>query len=262
MSDSEPNHIGSQKSAGVSAEAKRSRRNNPESSPESSPENLKRLKESTMEEMKSDLSKILKAINDVKASIKNEADDRKKEIAEIKALIETGKEEWKEEQKVIMDKQNLIEKRMNNMEKAQKKNNLILSNYKAKEGYGRKLVMEVETLLQEKTEEKVKVEAVQKFSSYAGDRLVVTMKDFEDKMIVLRKKKSMYTGDNGERTPIYVNDDLIREDQEIQKKARDQCKEARKLGKEAKIGYKKIYINGKEYRWDLERKEFSDKREQ
>lgn len=225
----------------TAAEVKRNRRSNSDSTSESSPENLKRLKpskmtENDMEEMKRDLQLILTSIKKVNESITTEGEERKKEIEQIKQLIETGKNEWIEEKKIIMDKQNLIERRLNNMEKASKRNNIVMSNYKAKEGMGRKLTTEIEALLQEKTGEKVMVEAVQKFKSLTGDRLIVTMKDFEDKLAVLRKKKLIYLVEEGKMKPIYVNDDLIREDQGIQKKARDICREAKKLGKEAKIG--------------------------
>lgn len=241
------------------AEAKRNRRTS-DSTSESSPENLKRLKmtDKDMSEMKSDLQLILASINEVKLSIKTEGNERKKEIVQLKELIEKGKAEWEEDKKIITDKQRLLERRLNSMEKATKRNNIVMSNYSPKEGYGRKLVIEIEALLQEKTEEKVMVETVQRFKAIAGDRLIITMKDFEDKLTVLRKKKSIYLVEGGKMRPIYVNDDLIREDQEIQKKARDICREARKLGKEAKIGYKKVFINGKEYKWELEKNAFAE----
>lgn len=244
------------------AEAKRNRRNS-DSTSESSPENLKRLKPSKMtdqdmSEMKNDLRLILASINEVKLSIQTEGNERKKEIVQLKELIEKGKAEWEEDKKIITDKQRLLERRLNSMEKATKRNNIVMSNYTPKEGYGRKLVIEIEALLQEKTEEKVMVETVQRFKAIAGDRLIITMKDFEDKLTVLRKKKSIYLVEGGKMRPIYVNDDLIREDQEIQKKARDICREARKLGKEANIGYKKVFINGKEYKWELEKNAFAE----
>lgn len=71
------------------------------------------------------------------------------------------------------------------------------------------------------------VEAVQEFKSFTEDRLIVTMKDFEEKLTALRKKKSIYLVEEGKMRPMYVNDDPIREDQEIQKKARDVCREAK-----------------------------------
>lgn len=166
-----------------------------------------------MTEIKRDLQLVLTQIKQVNEYIATEGEERKNE--------------WIEEKNIIMDKQRLIERRLNNMDKASKRNNIVMSNYKPKEGMGRKLTTEIEALLQEKTGQKVMVEAVQEFKSFTEDRLIVTMKDFEEKLTALRKKKSICLVEEGKMRPMYVNDDLIREDQEIQKKARDVCREAK-----------------------------------
>lgn len=144
-----------------------------------------------MTEIKRDLQLVLTQIKQVNKYIATEGEERKKEIEQIKNLIEKGKNEWIEEKNIIMDKQRLIERRLNNMDKASKRNNIVMSNYKPKEGMGRKLTTEIEALLQEKTGQKVMVEAVQELKSFTEDRLIVTMKDFEEKLTALRKKKSI-----------------------------------------------------------------------
>lgn len=144
-----------------------------------------------MTEIKRDLQLVLTQIKQVNKYIATEGEERKKEIEQIKNLIGKGKNEWIEEKNIIMDKQRLIERRLNNMDKASKRNNIVMSNYKPKEGMGRKLTTEIEALLQEKTGQKVMVEAVQELKSFTEDRLIVTMKDFEEKLTALRKKKSI-----------------------------------------------------------------------
>lgn len=252
----------------LSVKSKRSRKVISESSPDSSPDTLKKLKSSTME--KTDMDRILAAIDGVKKQINDEAIDRRKEIADLKDMIRTDKEEllkiinedkneWVKVKEAMAEKQSRTDWRLNQMEKQQKKNNLILTNYTPTETDSRKLVREIEEMLQTKIEEKVNVEAVIKIKTSVGDKVIVKMKDFHDKLAVMRKKKMMYEERDGRKLPIYVDDDLTQEDREIQKRARDQCKKARELGKVANVGHRRIYINGKEYKWNQEKNDFLDK---
>lgn len=89
-----------------------------------------------MTEIKRDLQLVLTQIKQINEYIATEGEERKKEIEQIKNLIEKGKNEWIEEKNIIMDKQRLIERRLNNLDKASKPNNIVMSNYKPKEGMG------------------------------------------------------------------------------------------------------------------------------
>lgn len=49
---------------------------------------------------------------------------------------------------------------------------------------------------------------------------------------------------------IFINDDLTQKEREKQKQIRSFAKSEIDKGKEVKIGYSKITINGEEWRWD------------
>lgn len=249
-------------------ESKRPRKIISQSSSDSSPETLKKLKSSQMD--KADMDRILTAIESVKNQISEEATARKQEIEELKKMIKDDKEElmkiikadkaeWVEQNEVMAVKQSKTDWRINQIEKQQKKNNLILTNYNTSETDPRKLIVEIEGMLQGKIEERVNVDAVIRIKTSVGDKFIVKMKDFDDKLAVMRKKKMLYEERNGDKLPIYVDDDLTQEDREIQKLARDQCKKAREQGKKAKVGYRRIYINEKEHKWNPEKNSFGDK---
>lgn len=249
-------------------ELKRPRKTITESSPESSPETLKKLKSSPMD--KTDMDRILDAIKGVKEQIEDEAKERKNEIADLKRMIQTDKEELmktmkedKEEwQQAINDmaaKMSKTEWRLNHLEKQQKRNNLVLTNYTPVATDSKKLAEEIQEMLRRKIEETVNVETVARIKTSVGEKLIIRMKCFDDKMSVLKKKKMIYEDCEGQKMPIYVDDDLTKEDREIQKKARDHCKIARELGKAAKVGYRKVFINGKEHKWNQENNNFGDK---
>ncbi|XP_067209996.1 sperm-associated antigen 17-like [Linepithema humile] len=60
----------------------------------------------------------------------------------------------------------------------------------------------------------------------------------------MNKKKELKKG-------IIIKDDLTKREREIQQKLREKAREEReKEDSKAKIGYKKIYLNGKWYRWN------------
>lgn len=143
------------------------------------------------------------------------------------------------------------------MERNQNKNNIIISQYKPREEHGRKLTEEIEDMLRVKTKEKVLVESVQRINTNTETKFLVKMRDFEDKLKIFRNKKELFNEVDGKKYPIYVSDDLIKVDRDVQKLARDACREERKRGNDAKVGYKKIFINGKEHKWNEDVNDFS-----
>lgn len=72
---------------------------------------------------------------------------------------------------------------------------------------------------------------------------------------LLKKKKEMSVVRDGKNVPIYIEEDLSREDRMIQKKAREECKLLREQGKEAYVGHRRIHVDGKERRWDKDESE-------
>lgn len=117
----------------------------------------------------------------------------------------------------------------------------------------------MEELFKEKTKEIVKVESVSRFKTYNGDRFIVRLRDLEDKFALMKKKKEMVSERDGKTVQIYLDDDLSRDDRIVQKKARDECKQLRANGIDAKVGHKRIYVDGKERRWNREEKVFLEK---
>jgi hypothetical protein len=50
-----------------------------------------------------------------------------------------------------------------------------------------------------------------------------------------------------------IEDDLTKKERDIQKELRALAKEERQKGLRMKVGYKKIWIEGKGFRWDEEK---------
>lgn len=213
---------------------------------------LKQQKNEEMEALTMSMKKLIADLNE-------DREERKKEMQEIKDLLAEKQQAWdvawKEEKKA----RERIEERLDRLENAERRRNIILSNYTTNESSSRKLAGEMEEFFKEKTKEIVKIDSVSRFKTYNGDRFIVRLRDLEDKFSLMKKKKDMVVERDGKTIPIYINDDLSREDRIIQKKARDECKLLRENGIVAKMGHRRIYVDGKERRWNAEENEFLEK---
>jgi hypothetical protein len=67
----------------------------------------------------------------------------------------------------------------------------------------------------------------------------------------LWKNKRKLREKKGKR--VYIEDDLTKKERDIQKELRALAKEERQKGLRVKVGYKKIWIEGKGFRWDEEK---------
>lgn len=242
--------------------AKISKRRKPATSPSAikSPPLKQRKEESEMEELQVMMRSMMKELKedreDRKKEIKKEREERKEEMKKLEGMLAANRESWEKEKKQINERQEKLEERLMRLEKADKRKNIIMSNFKAADGDSRKLAEDIEKMLSEKVGERVRVESAYRFKTVLGERQVVKMKDFEDKLIVMRNKKKLYEESRGEKTPFYVDDDLTQEDREIQKKAREFAKVSRAAGREARVGYRKVFEDGVEMRWSNDKKEF------
>lgn len=198
-------------------------------------------------------------MNKLIADLDKDREERKKEMQQIKDLLEEKQQVWDNAWKEEKKARERIEDRLERLENAERRRNIILSNYTTNESSSRKLAVEMEELFKEKTKEIVKVESVSRFKTYNGDRFIVRLRDLEDKFALMKKKKEMVSERDGKMVQIYLDDDLSRDDRIVQKKARDECKQLRANGIDAKVGHKRIYVDGKERRWNREEKVFLEK---
>ena len=77
------------------------------------------------------------------------------------------------------------------------------------------------------------------------------MKSRDDKIKIMEKKNAL------KGTRIYINDDLTAEERDIQKVFKSMVINERKNGKKAKLGFKKIYVEGEWVKWDALQKKNS-----
>ncbi|KAK1137397.1 hypothetical protein K0M31_001908 [Melipona bicolor] len=82
-----------------------------------------------------------------------------------------------------------------------------------------------------------------------SNQTIVEMKDWETKQTVMQKKKKL-----GGKS-IYLDQDLTEKERRVQRELGERAKEERAQGKEAKVRYRRIYIQGRCYVWNSEKKD-------
>ena len=84
-------------------------------------------------------------------------------------------------------------------------------------------------------------------------KIIVKMENWEQKMEVLRSRADL-------PKDIFVSEDLIPKDQFIQFKAREFARQERGIGKEAKVGQGKVFVNGAQFTWEESTQTFCNKK--
>jgi hypothetical protein len=98
-----------------------------------------------------------------------------------------------------------------------------------------------------KAELEVEVTVKEMYKINGGKMIVAELESWGEKRKVMENKRKLREK-KGKR--IYIEDDLTKKERDIQKELRALTKEERQKGLRVKVGYKKIWIEGKGFRWD------------
>jgi hypothetical protein len=165
-----------------------------------------------------------------------------------KKAIEAEREIWVKESERWRGEKEELEKRIKGLEEERdraererrKRNVVIRGTDWGEEGNEG----EVEEFLKEKLKIEVKVEKAKKIKVGEKDKIMIaTLKTWEEKWKVMREKSKLEKG-------VYIDDDLTRREREVQQRLRVIARARREKGEQVKIGYKKLKIGYRWYRWN------------
>lgn len=125
-------------------------------------------------------------------------------------------------------------------ERREKKLNLVIQGL---EGSPHELCLAGRKLLSEKFQAQENIENITVSTNYKT--VCVTMKSWEAKLDILKRKKSILDG-----MPIFINSDLTPREAGIANKLRDEAKSCKADGKDVRIRHQKIKIGKRWYGWD------------
>lgn len=80
-----------------------------------------------------------------------------------------------------------------------------------------------------------------------SSKFIATMRSVEDKITVMKGKAKLLS-DGGKK--VFVADDLIKKDEFVQFQARSFAKKMRAENKEAKVAFKRVYVDNVAHIWD------------
>ena len=198
-------------------------------------ENKKKNKES--EEMRELMQEMMREIKE----IRKQNEEYKIQMKQVKHDNEKLKLE------VVENKQRLerIEKVLEQTERGMKRNNLIVKGIEMRGESGEGLKREMESLLKVS----VGVDAELQTARRVSEKMyVIGMKNFEEKMEVLKHKKNL----KGHAEKVFIQSDLTYKEREIQRIIRGRGAEERRNGKSTKIGYNYIIIDKTRWNWNSE----------
>ena len=112
---------------------------------------------------------------------------------------------------------------------------------------------EVEEFVKGNLKIEVKVKKAYKVKIEENKVIVIANLDnWEQKREIMNNKKNLKSG-------IWIENDLTKEEREVQGKLRALAREEKEKGNKVKVGYRKIYIEDSMYRWNEKEKKLEGK---
>lgn len=187
-----------------------------------------------------ELKKLLREMFTEIKAIRKENQEHREEISKLREVNELNKKELEELRGRVEHLENKIE--FNEREK--KRNNIIIRGLEMDTGSQERVKAGIAAFLQEKLGVKINIVKVQKINDYMA---VVEVNGWEEKQeIMMRKGKLKEITD----MKVYIDHDLTKKEQEIQQKIREISRQERKEGKEVRVGFNKLWINGEKWMWN------------
>lgn len=184
---------------------------------------------------------IRELMRDVK-EIKQNQRDYQDELKDLKKENENLKKENQE----IKNQLENMKLQINRLEKTSKRNNVIINGIKLGKEEKNGMKTEMKLFMKNTMDINTDIKNVIKM----GEAMYkVEMENERDKEMVMQNKSKL----KQLKERIYIDHELTTEEQEIQKKIKQKGFTERNEGKRVKIGYKKLFVDGKEYKWDKER---------
>ncbi|KAK9744337.1 hypothetical protein QE152_g7851 [Popillia japonica] len=195
-------------------------------------------------------------------------------MQEWKRIYAKEREEWKKEKKVMAEKIEKLEDELWSLQKRERRNNLVIK------GDGTEKIrtnVDCQRFIQAELGVQAQIQSVYRVGGEKGRGMVVaTVGNWEEKRLIMSNKqklkgKRVYidydvaTVGNWEEKRlimsnkqklkgkrVYIDYDLTKKEREIQGRLIEVAKAERNRGKQVRVGYQKISVEGKWMRWGVD----------
>lgn len=168
-----------------------------------------------------------------------------REVKEVRKSQNTYEEEikmLKTENNDLKQRITTLENKIHNLESQGRKNNIVIKGVNFSKD---NVAQEVVDFLKSELQVNVKINKAEIIKPKNSPVFVVaSMESWQGKMEVMKGKNKL------RGTKKYIDDDLTKEERAIQAGLRSIAKSEKSKGKETKVGYKKIFIDGVRWTWD------------
>lgn len=197
-------------------------------------------------EMLANLTKDLEMLTKEVKGIRTEQNEYRQEIRELQAENKKIKEENSNLKQKIAD----VELRLDQIERKSRKNNIVIQGMEIKTQDQN----EIKGVIEDFMKRALNVEIDVKRATNIGKKVcLVELRNTTDKMLVMKNKNKL----KDIREPrIFINDDMSKTEREIQGRIRNKAKEEKTKGKNVKVGFQKITINGEEWKLNVDTNNF------
>lgn len=194
----------------------------------------------------SKLDKLMEMMKGLVTQVQHIEGKQDKYMEEMKG-IKLENEEIKKENEELKKEIRSVKRRLDRIEGIDRRKNAVMQGLKLDTSDQDQLKIVVEDIIKKYMEIQIEIKAVK----YLGPKTcLIELKNTDDKIKIMKNKSKLreYKEQN-----IYINDDMTKEEREIQEKIRRKAKEERTKGKTVKIGYQKLLVQGEQWRWNREK---------
>ncbi|KAB0805666.1 hypothetical protein PPYR_02636 [Photinus pyralis] len=218
-----------------------------ENSPFAKSKKVSRSPDKTSTTSAGSMEKIEKMLDSVVSELKlirAENAQWKEDISKMQEEMKKNEQKWQLTVNSLEEKIESLERKLQWREKLDKKNNIVIKGLSACPGNEERIV---EELLQGKLKVSVKPKEVLVLGK---DKRVMLVKfdSWKDKQEVMCCKQKLK--ENLDTKKVYINNDMTTEELKTQAKIKEVAESLQADGKRTKIGYRKLFVDGKLWYWD------------
>lgn len=207
------------------------------------------------------IEKLTKSVQDLKLEFKNimkESEKRREEswnelMTEIKLMREkheVERKEWQKEKEELNERIERLEFDREKKEREEKRQNIVI---KGANFENDNLVNSVKEFIKEKVKVEAKIKKAFNIRTKENKKVtVVQLESIEKKKEVMKNKKNIGP------MKVFIDDDLTWKEREIQSKIREMAKKKRQEGREVRVSYMKLMVDGKWIKWNEYKNKFEE----
>lgn len=211
---------------------------------------LKRASSRDMDEERKELTEMMKRNEEMMNAIMQEVKEIRRENREYRedvVELKRKNEEMEAEIKYLrekVEKLELVEEKVERLDKAGRKNNILITGIEIKEKQTENIKGEMKQFIKYNLQVETEITEVYKLDTKTW---IARIGSFEKKLEILRNKRRLK---NGDYKRVYINNDLTEHERNIQRKIRNRADKERDDGKTVRMGFKRMIIDGEKWVWN------------